>query len=226
MIQMYKPQYFHVYFCHLFCAVVICPMQQNRELRTSLKKQRRALNSAMQKKTEVHIFHRMLQQTKFRTAQKVGLYLHAFGEVHTQKLIEYCFKQGKNVFLPMICNMNLKLVWVQITQHQYRNKRFTMHHLGMLEPMKSRGLHVSALDFLVLPLLACDQFGTRMGMGAGFYDRTLASAPKRPYRVGIAHDFQFLSTPLQRNTWDQPLDALITVSKVYRFSRHSSPFNV
>ena len=101
-----------------------------------------------------------------------------------------------------------------------------MHRLGMLEPMKSRGFHVSALDFLILPLLACDQLGTRMGMGAGFYDRTLATAPKRPYRVGIAHDFQLLSEPLQRNAWDQPLDVLITPSKVYRFSRHSSLFRL
>ena len=208
----------------LYC--FICLMQQNRELRTLLKKKRRALNSTMQKKIEVQILHQMIQQPKFYHAKKIGIYLHAFGEVQTQKLIEYCFKQGKNVFLPMICNMSLKLVWIQITQHQYRSKRFAMHRLGMLEPMKSRGFHVSALDFLILPLLACDQLGTRMGMGAGFYDRTLATAPKRPYRVGIAHDFQLLSEPLQRNAWDQPLDMLITPSKVYRFSRHSSLFRL
>ena len=201
-------------------------MQQNRELRKRLKKQRRALNFTIQKKAEVQILHKIIQQPKFHHAKKIGIYLHAFGEVQIQNLIEYFFKKGKDVFLPMICNMNLKLVWIKITQNQYRTKRFAMHRLGMLEPMKSRGLHVSALDFLVLPLLACDQLGTRMGMGAGFYDRTLASAPQRPYRVGIAHDFQLLSEPLQRNAWDQPLDVLITPLKVYRFSRLSSPFRV
>ena len=126
----------------------------------------------------------------------------------------------------MICNMNQRLVWVKISKNQFRQRRFSRHALGMLEPMASRGLHVSHLDLLVLPLLACDPKGTRMGMGGGFYDRTLATAPQRPYRLGVAHDFQFLNEPLQRNDWDQPLDALITPSKVYRFSRHSSQFKL
>ncbi len=43
-----------------------------------------------------------------------------------------------------------------------------------------------------MPLLACDTHGTRIGMGGGYYDRTLASAPQHPYRLGIAHDFQLI----------------------------------
>ena len=46
----------------------------------------------------------------------------------------------------------------------------------MKEPMATRGQHVSTLDLLIMPLLACDQLGTRIGMGGGFCDRTLATA--------------------------------------------------
>ena len=56
-------------------------------------------------------------------------------------------------------------------------------------------------------------------MGGGFYDRTLASAPGRPFRLGLAHDFQLLALPLKRETWDQPLDALITPTIFIKFKR-------
>lgn len=201
-------------------------MDQNSQLRKSIRKQRRALSNDQQKRIEHDILKKFLTHPQFAQAEKIGFYLNAFGEVKTRKIIEMSFARYKKVYLPMICNMNQRLVWVKISKNQFRQRRFSRHALGMLEPVASRGLHVSHLDLLVLPLLACDPKGTRMGMGGGFYDRTLATAPQRPYRLGIAHDFQFLNEPLQRNDWDQPLDALITPSKVYRFSRHSSQFKL
>ncbi len=89
----------------------------------------------------------------------------------------------------------------------------------MKEPMATRGKHVSKLDLLLMPLLACDQYGTRIGMGGGYYDRTLASAKHKPYRLGLAHPFQFIEYTLKRQSWDQPLDALLTPQRVYYFKR-------
>ncbi|NUG02992.1 5-formyltetrahydrofolate cyclo-ligase, partial [Acinetobacter oleivorans] len=145
--------------------------------------------------------------------------LHAFGEVHTDLIIKLCFQKNKQVYLPMICSMNQRLVWVKISRNQYLNRRFSHHPLGMKEPMATRGKHVSKLDLLLMPLLACDQYGTRIGMGGGYYDRTLASAKHKPYRLGIAHQFQFIEHTLKRQSWDQPLDALLTPQHIYYFKR-------
>ncbi len=71
-----------------------------------------------------------------------------------------------------------------------------------------------------MPLLACDTHGTRIGMGGGYYDRTLASAPQRPYRLGIAHDFQLIHANLPRENWDQPVDALLTPECFLQFKRN------
>ena len=54
-------------------------------------------------------------------------------------------------------------------------------------------------------------------MGGGYYDKTLASAGQRPFRLGIAHDFQLIEQRLHRETWDQPLDALLTPSRYLYF---------
>ncbi|MPW45046.1 5-formyltetrahydrofolate cyclo-ligase [Acinetobacter guerrae] len=191
-------------------------MKKNRK---NLIQQRKQLTRFQQCRSSIschHVFRKFLTSHKY---QKIGLYLHAFGEVHTQLLIEECYKFKKQVFFPMICNMNNQLMWVKVSRHQYRNKRFSHHPLGMKEPMASRGHHVSHLDLLVMPLLACDHKGTRIGMGGGFYDRTLASAPHKPFRLGLAHAFQLLDRTLTRQSWDQPLDALLTPDHLYRFKR-------
>jgi 5-formyltetrahydrofolate cyclo-ligase len=120
----------------------------------------------------------------------------------------------------MICNMNQRLVWVKVSRNQFQNKRFSHHPLGMQEPMATRGQHVSHLDLLLMPLLACDPHGTRIGMGGGFYDKTLASAPyHRPFRLGLAHHFQLVPQRLIREKWDQPLDGLLTPQQHLRFKR-------
>ncbi|QER40080.1 5-formyltetrahydrofolate cyclo-ligase [Acinetobacter suaedae] len=193
--------------------------QELNTLRRQLRLRRGQLSLFQQKQAEQQVLHQFRRLNSFHSAKKIGLYLHAFGEIHTQKLLELCFQHGKQVYLPMICNMNQKLVWVKISANQYKNKRFSHHPLGMKEPMAGRGQSVSNLDLLIMPLLACDHLGTRIGMGGGYYDRTLATAPHRPFRLGLAHTFQYLHFPLSRQKWDQPLDALITPTQKYFFKR-------
>lgn len=188
-------------------------------LRKQLRHQRRAVSSFQQKQAQQKVLQQLIRLKHFQHAKKIGVYLQAFGEIHTRQIIEYCFKKHKQVYLPMICSMNQQLHWVKITQQQYQNNQFSYHPLGMKEPMAGRGAHVSTLDFLIMPLLACDLYGTRIGMGGGFYDKTLASAPHKPYRLGLAHDFQLIPFRLHRETWDQPLDALLTPAKYLHFKR-------
>lgn len=186
-------------------------------LRSQIRKQRRQISIFQQRQSEQDCLNQLRHFHRFQHAKKIGIYLNAFGEIHTNKIIEYAFTKGKEVYLPKVISTRQTLVWVKITKHQYRNKRFVPHALGMLEPVATRGLHVSQLDFLIMPLLACDFLGTRIGMGGGFYDKTLASAPYKPFRLGLAHDFQFLNIQLDRQVWDQPLNALLTPSKLHRF---------
>ncbi|WP_336039180.1 5-formyltetrahydrofolate cyclo-ligase [Acinetobacter calcoaceticus] len=188
-------------------------------IRKNLRSKRRSLTLFEQKQAQLNVLHHLNTLAIFHTSKKIGLYLHAFGEVHTELLIKLCFQKNKKVYLPMICSMSQRLVWVKISRNQYLNRRFSHHPLGMKEPMATRGEHVSKIDLLLIPLLACDQYGTRIGMGGGYYDRTLASATHKPYRLGVAHQFQFIEHTLKRQSWDQPLDALLTPQHIYYFKR-------
>lgn len=188
-------------------------------LRRDLRLQRRKLNSFLQQQAAQHCRNQLQRFSRFLHAQHVGVYLDAFGEISTRLIIESCFQRGKKVYLPKICQMNQHLVWVRITASQYRRAQFLPHRLGMLEPLNGRGINIKHLDLLIMPLLACDRTGLRLGMGGGFYDRTLSNHPQKPYRLGLAHEFQYLDTRFQAQAWDQALDALLTPQQLRRFAR-------
>ncbi len=190
------------------------------QLRQRLRHQRRQVTIFQQRRAEQQLLQQLRTDAQFRSAKHIGLYLNAFGEIHTRKLILQCFAHAKIVYLPLICPMNQKLVWVRVSQSQYLNHRFAKHRLGMQQPMATRGYATEHLDLLFMPLLGCDHRGMRLGMGGGFYDRTLACAPKKPYRIGLAHDFQRIEQ-LTTQPWDQGLDALITPSQLLKFKRQS-----
>lgn len=188
-------------------------------LRRQLRKQRHRVDRYTHLQTARSVLIKLRTLPVFHQATHIGIYLDAFGEVQTHQLIMYMFKCNKQLYLPKICNMNQHLHWVKVSQQQYLNRRFAWHRLGMQEPMCTRGESIQHLDLLIMPLLACDASGTRLGMGGGYYDRTLATARNKPYRLGLAHEFQFLHSTLKRQRWDQPLDALLTPCTLRYFKR-------
>ncbi len=189
------------------------------ELRKAIRKQRRQLSPYQQAAAAQACLTTLIHRPEFKHAQHIGLYLHAFGEVSTHQIILNCFKQHKRVYLPRICPMNQVLTWVPITLQQYQRKQFYRHRLGMHEPMQNTHRRVEHLDLLIMPLLACDQVGMRIGMGGGYYDRTLANAAQRPFRLGLAHDFQYVAQHFKAQIWDQGLDALLCPSAWKSFKR-------
>lgn len=68
---------------------------------------------------------------------------------------------------------------------------------------------LSALDAMLIPLVAFDRNGSRLGRGGGFYDKILSVTPRRVLRIGLAHHFQEHSG-LPEEPWDQKLDLIIT----------------
>ncbi|CCQ09874.1 5-formyltetrahydrofolate cyclo-ligase [Pseudoalteromonas luteoviolacea B = ATCC 29581] len=93
---------------------------------------------------------------------------------------------------------------------------------GILEPVLncSEVCPIAQLDLLLMPLVAFDKQGNRMGMGGGYYDRTLASYYKQnwetPRLIGLAHDCQQVDE-LPTEVWDVPLQAILTPTRFYQW---------
>lgn len=195
-------------------------------LRRSMRRQRLGLSVHIRLQAGQSIVRQIRREPQFINSQKIGVYLDAFGEVPTRELIELCFRLRKSIYLPVVHLKNKPLAWAKITQHQWRNQRMTRHRFGMKQPFKQRGITVKSLDYLFMPLVAFDYKGHRLGMGGGFYDRTLAHCasssenqklkPSKPIRVGIAYDFQRVEE-IRSNDWDISIHAILTPTEYRRF---------
>jgi 5-formyltetrahydrofolate cyclo-ligase len=192
--------------------------QDPTQLRRQVRQARRQLTRFALAQAQTAICRQVFALKQIQSARHIGIYLDAFGEVPTHSLILELFKRHKQVYIPRICPMNQHLGWQRISLQQYVNRRFAVHHLGMQQAMQHRAQPYSRLDSVLMPLVVFDLAGQRIGMGGGFYDRTLSS-DRSVQRIGLAYPFQCSPQRLQQQPWDQRLDVVCTPQRSYRFKR-------
>lgn len=150
-----------------------------------------------------------------RRARHVAVYLAAGSELDTNVLIRALHRAGKCVLVPAIApGPDTAMRMIPLDPHAPLRRR---RH-GIREPARRRRVARSRIDVLVLPLRGFDGSGTRLGSGAGYYDRWLARQRPRPFCVGFAYALQEVDA-LPREPWDQPLDAVCTERGLRYFSR-------
>lgn len=149
-------------------------------------------------------------------AHSVALFLSFDGELDTQPLIDLLWRSGKKVYLPVLHPFSPgNLLFL----NYHPASELLINRLKIQEPkLDVRDvLPLSELDVLITPLVAFDVNGQRLGMGGGFYDRTLQNWQQYGlHPVGYAHDCQQVEQlPVEK--WDIPLPAVVTPSKVWRW---------
>ncbi len=149
-------------------------------------------------------------------AHTVAVFLSFDGELDTQPLIEQLWRAGKRVYLPVLHPFSPgNLLFL----HYHPHSELVVNQFKIREPaLDVRDvLPLAELDVLIVPLVAFDAEGQRLGMGGGFYDRTLQNYHQHGIQpVGYAHDCQQVAA-IPAEAWDIPLPAVITPSKVWQF---------
>lgn len=156
----------------------------------------------------------LIRQPEFVNCTAVLLYV-AFGhEVKTVGLLEHCLQKGKHVYAPRVAPKHRP----EICRITNPAADFEIGSLGILEPRKEiEAADASLPNFAVIPGLAFDLHGYRLGRGGGFYDRLLADPAFRAYTCGLCFERQVLNN-LPREPHDQPVMALATEKQFRRFS--------
>lgn len=195
-------------------------IQLRNTLRQTFRERRRRLTNEEQ----AHFAQALVKQCEdsgvFASTKRVAIYKTNDGELDTQPLINHMWENGISVYLPVLHPFSDgHLLFIEYTQ----DSAMMVNGFGIQEP-RLNCQHVcplAALDVLFTPLVAFDGAGNRLGMGGGFYDRTLASLHDcidraSPKVVGLAHDIQkTLSLPTE--AWDIPLKWIMTPTKLYHF---------
>ena len=189
----------------------------NAETRQLKRTQRRLLSSSTQLQHAQALRQNTAKEKTWRNSQHIALYLANDSEIDPYLLIEYAHFMGKKVYLPILAPLKNSLYFAPYEA----GDRLKLNRFKILEPVcrPSKWKTARQLDLLLLPLVAFDAHGNRIGMGGGFYDRTLAYMQhrrfwKKPTLVGLAHEIQKVGQ-LHSQSWDIPLDCIITEKRRY-----------
>ncbi len=146
----------------------------------------------------------VLNSKEFKWASVVGAY-HAFGsEVKTDLIIEQARAFGKKIALPSVEGDNLTFYELSSGKYLVRAR------FGAMEPLPYGP--VNDIDLLVVPGIAFDKKGYRLGYGKGYYDRFLAK--KKVTSIGLGYSFQLLES-LPKGKYDKRLDAVASEDGVH-----------
>ena len=142
--------------------------------------------------------------------RRLALYLARDGEIDTAPLAAHCRERGITLFLPVLEQGN-RLAFAE----WHEGVELVNNRYGIGEPPPSSPRSTPGeLDAICLPLLGWDREGGRLGMGGGFYDRTLGEG-QGPLLVGLAHSCQEVPR-VPREPWDVPMDFVATDTTLVR----------
>jgi len=183
-----------------------------------LRKARRELSPSQQRKAAHGLYRQLAQQPLFRRAKHISLYLPTDGEIDPRLLLRAAQRRGKATYLPVLSAWpRTKMVFQRVRP----GEKLKPNRFRILEPRVNIGQQrkVWALDLVLLPLVGFDEAGGRLGMGGGFYDRSLAYLARRqswrkPTLLGLAHECQKVEK-LTQASWDVPLAGTVTDRQWY-----------
>lgn len=194
-------------------------------LRRQLRARRRGLSDEQQHRAAVGLRRVAMGSGVLRRRRRIAFYLPGDGEIDVLPLLARIHAIGRHCYLPVLDTMESGRLWFMRWQP---GDRLVRNRFGIGEPARGERVHASALDLILLPLVAFDGEGNRLGMGSGYYDRTLAFLRhrdhwRRPVLYGVAHEFQRVAA-LDAAPWDVPLDGCLTECRLHLFRpRHRSP---
>jgi 5-formyltetrahydrofolate cyclo-ligase len=190
--------------------------------KASLRRRFRALRRGLSKaERDLHataISQHLIRSNLLLRCKRVGVFMAADCEPDTLPIIGRLWAMNKRVGLPVIRDVGETLEFFSFEPGMNLvSGRFDIP----VPPDEAAWLPLLSLDLILAPLVAFDDHGTRLGMGGGYYDRTLGpvNAALRPGLIGLAHDVQRSAEPLPRTANDVPLHAVITESGLHTFNR-------
>lgn len=190
--------------------------------RTVLRKRMRDVRKRLTERTRLSsarmLSTRVSRLKCFRRSNLIACYLPAGGEIDVRPLILTALQNNKRVALPVV---DRNVPGLMRFAHWVPGMPETRNRYGIREPLRAnkRFVATSELDMVIVPLLAFDDQGNRLGMGGGYYDRCFSflsgRVVTRPTLVGVAYETQKVDR-LKTEAWDIPLSWVVTNAATYR----------
>ncbi|NNJ70746.1 MAG: 5-formyltetrahydrofolate cyclo-ligase [Kiritimatiellales bacterium] len=188
-------------------------MITKQQVRNTISARRRELDPDWTKAASEQVIENLASMKPFKTARSVALYQAIAGEVQLGALFSLCRELDKKTCIPVFNPVQKIYEMSMVTASTaYR----TGHH-GIREPVSVHPVALEEIDMIIVPGVAFDRQGNRLGRGGGYYDRLLNGYPG--FSAAVAFDFQIMDTVPVEAT-DIPVQALVTESKTIQVSHN------
>lgn len=197
--------------------------QQKKLIRQKIRQIRKSITPEESELAAQKLALRIQNEERYGQAKNIACFISFDAEINTDPLIELLLKDSKNVYLPKLKPIRPNRLWFMPYQ---KSSRLINNRLGIPEVdlAVNHAIAVSKLDIILMPLVAFDKQGNRLGMGGGFYDATLAhlselkklNPQQKPLCLGIAFEQQMVEQ-LPFDCWDIKLDGVVTQESFYCF---------
>ena len=172
-----------------------------KELRSHIRAQKRAMTEAEITEKSEKLSRLFLASDLYKQAKTVYGYLPYNQEVRTIPMLEQALEDGKKVAVPKVCGDEMVFIYMDDLTEVERG------YAGIPEPVADGPVADDPHALVLMPGLAFDPQGHRIGYGGGFYDKFLASEPEHP-TLALCYDFQMLPH-LETDSYDIPVDCVL-----------------
>ncbi len=175
-----------------------------RSLRNEILRIRKEYNKVEEDSKK--IAERFLSIPEVKKAKSILLYFPHKNEVDTTFIIKELLKEGKDVVLPKVVGFHLYPIKISDLTS------LKSGYAGIKEP-EGEKYPLEKIDVIVVPAVAFDIHGHRLGYGKGYYDRLLSKV--NALKIGLSYDFQVLEK-LPSEPHDIPVDLIVTPTKIFK----------
>jgi 5-formyltetrahydrofolate cyclo-ligase len=155
---------------------------------------------------------RVIATKEYQSSKSIGAYYPTGSEVKTFDIIKHSIDNKKEIGLPRVID-STKIKFFKIIEDSFEKIKFTKGKYGIFENSMST-TSIDQMDLLIIPGIAFDLQGNRIGYGKGYYDRFLSSR-KTKYVIGLAYETQVINES-PNNHYDIPVNIIITEKRTIR----------
>lgn len=181
-----------------------------KEIRADLLLKRRALSPEECRLKSREIAKRLLASAEFKAARTVHFYLATAVEVQTEEMIREALRMKKRVVVPVVQPETNSLALSELADFHPSRLQAGPYGISEPRPEHQKKIDRNEVDLWVIPGVAFDSAGTRLGFGGGYYDRLLSGAGGK--KIGVAFEFQVVDRlPIEKT--DHPVDQIMTEAR-------------
>ncbi|HJU85296.1 MAG TPA: 5-formyltetrahydrofolate cyclo-ligase [Nitrososphaeraceae archaeon] len=181
----------------------IIAAEKNRIRKLMLERRNRISTAEIYKRSRLIQLH-VLNSQQFLNSGTLGVYFPKGTEVRTEEIIRKGIEIGKKVVLPRIESEEME--FYQLLGKSFQDENLITGKFGIKEPIRI-GKPINKIDLLIVPGIAFDNQGSRIGSGQGYFDRYLLRT-RVPFSLALGYKFQLVSCNLPQSSLDQKINGL------------------